>query len=117
MSTIAFKPSGPCYFVDENAAVQCSGTTSTQHQAYRIRNLGAAAAYIAFNTPRVTSGVAPTMAKPVAPSSGTPSGNPSAGQGTIGMLPMSVEVFTLASNAWFIASAGATFEVMPGDGV
>ncbi len=116
MSQDAFRPTGPTYFVDENTAVQAASTTITSHQAYRIRNLGPAAAYIAFNTPNVSSGSTPTMAKPVAPTSGTPSGNPSKGQGTIGMLPASVEVFILPANAFFLASAGATFEVLPGEG-
>lgn len=113
--SIAFRPVGPTYFVDETAAVQalCVPVT-TNHQSYRIRNLTAGTGYIAYCTPNISGGGTPSMTKPVAPSGGSPSG--SNAQNTIGMLQGSVEVFTLPTGAWFIASAGATFEVQPGEG-
>jgi hypothetical protein len=101
--------------VDENAAVQALCVPGqTGHQSYRIRNLSGATPYIAFASPSVSGAGTPTMAKPVAPTSGTPSGNQA--QGTIGMQSLGVEVFSLPIGCWFLAAAGATFEVQPGDG-
>lgn len=120
MFDAAFRPVGPTYFVDESAAVQalCVPVT-TAHQQYRIRSLtvgaGLTSGYLAYSTANISGGGTPTMVKPVAPTGGTPSG--SNAQNTIGMFSGSVEVFTLPAGAWFIASAGATFEVEPGDGV
>ena len=120
MYDAAFRPVGPSYLVDETAAVQalCVPVT-TSHQQYRIRSLtvgaGLTSGYLAFCTANISGGGTPTMTKPIAPVAGTPSG--SNAQQVIGMFSGSVEVFTLPAGAWFIASAGATFEVEPGDGI
>ena len=120
MFDAAFRPNGPSYLVDESAAVQVLCVpVPTSHQQYRIRSLtvgaGLTSGYLAYSTANIAGGGTPSMTKPVAPVAGTPSG--SNNQNTIGMFSGSVEVFTLPAGAWFIASAGATFEVEPGDGV
>lgn len=106
-----FSPRGPTYFVDENAAVQALCVPArTGFQSYRIRNLTGAATYIAYSTPSIVSGIAPTMSKPTAPISGTSTAQ------ALGMQVLGVEVFTLPVGCWFLAAAGATFEVTPGEG-
>jgi hypothetical protein len=102
-----FRPTGPTVTVDGTAR-QVSSTGPTGNQQYRVRNVNGAAAYFAWSTASISSGVAPTMSV-TAPVAGTPQAN------VIGMLATSVEVFTLPVNAWFLAGAG-TFEVTPGEG-
>lgn len=115
MYDTAFRPVGPTYFVDENAAVQALCVPlPVGHQSYRIRNLTGASAYLGWSTPNIAGAGTPTLSKPVAPTGGNPSGSQT--EGVIGMLAGSVEVFTLPPGAWFIASAAATFEVQPGEG-
>lgn len=105
----AFAPCGSTVLVDSTARqVTCS--SSTLPQSYRIRNLGSAAAYLTWSTANISSGVAPTGLSATAPVAGTPAPN------VIGMLPQSVETFTLPANAWFQAGTTFTFEVTPGDG-
>lgn len=80
-------------------AVQVPGSTGT----YRVRNLSASVQYFSWGNSSVS---APTI-----PVAGTPSAN------TIGMLPNSVEIFSIGANVWFIASAAAAFEFTPGEGL
>lgn len=108
-STAPFVPSGATVAVDNSAAQQVISTNGmTGSMQYRIRNTGAAAAYIGWSTPNISSGT-PTIGT-TAPVVGTVQNN------IFGMLAQSVEVFTLPANAWFKASTGATFEVTPGQG-
>lgn len=104
----AFRPTGATVAVDNSAVQQVKSNLdlSTNWQQYRIRNTGAAG-YIGWSTPNIASGTPAIVT--TAPVVGTP-------QVILGMLPTSVEVFTLPANAWFQASAGATFEVTPGEG-
>lgn len=80
-------------------AVQVSGSTGS----YRVRNLTATVQYFCWGNSSVVA--------PVIPVAGTPSPN------TIGMLPNTVEIFTIGANVWFIASAAAAFEFTPGEGL
>jgi hypothetical protein len=105
----AFAPSGPTVLVDTTARqVLSSGGTPTM--SYRVRNLGATTAYFTWATPNNAGGGAPTGLSAAAPTAGVPAAN------VIGMLPQSVETFTLPSNAWFQAGTTFTFEVTPGEG-
>lgn len=104
----AFRPTGPTVVVDGTAR-QVPSDVQTGFMQYRIRNPGTAAAYFAWNTPNIASGGTPTMTL-TAPVAGTPQDN------VIGMIPLSVETFTLPARAWFLATAGATVEVTPGEG-
>lgn len=108
MQNNAFQPFGPTVLVGAGNPVQALTTNGTQSTSYRVRNVGAAAAYIAWN-PQTQSSSPPLMGA-VAPTASTASAN------TIGMLATSVEVFVLPANCWFLASAG-TFEVTPGEGI
>lgn len=102
-----FRPTGPTVVVD-NTARQVTSSTSSNDQQYRIRCTAASAAYFTYSTANITGGGTPSMTL-TAPVAGTPQAN------TIGMLPNSVEVFTLPAGAWFLAAA-ANFEVTPGEG-
>lgn len=104
----AFKPSGPLYAVDDSASVQCLTYDNTRATAYRIVNTGAAYSYIGWGQ---TSG-APIVTAPVV---GTPQGTN--GNGIIGMIAGSVEVFSLPPGFYFKAATDGTFEVMPGEGI
>lgn len=104
----AFRPTGPTFTV-AGTARQGVSDVPTNFMQYRVRNPNAAAAYFSWNTSSIASGTTPTMSV-VAPVDGTPQSN------VIGMLPMSVEVFTFPKTAWFLATAGAPFEVTPGEG-
>src|SRR5690348_475923 len=108
MSNDAFRPTGATVTVDGTAR-QAVCDQQTSHMQYRVRNLAGTAAYFAWNTPKISSGGTPSMSVTL-PVAGTPQ------DGVIGMLPSSVEVFTLPTGAWFMASGG-TFEVTPGEGV
>lgn len=103
-----FRPTGPTVTVDGTARQVVSDIPQNVQQ-YRIRNLANVQAYFAWNTSKIASGGTPTMTL-TAPVAGTPQDN------VIGMLPMSVETFTFPANAWFLATAGAQFEVTPGEG-
>lgn len=102
----AFTPRGPTFLV-ATTPVQVVTTDNTPAEGYRIRNLGAAAAYIGWS-PVLASGSVPTITV------AAPGANASAN--TMGMLGTSIETFTLPPNAWFQASAGASFEITPGEG-
>jgi hypothetical protein len=112
MNNAAFSPMGSStFFVDSSAAVQVVSAGSQQMTNYRVRNLSLTAqAWFQSSAPG-PSAAAPAGMVATAPALGAPSPR------TIGMLPASVEVFTLAPSSWFIASAGASFEVTCGDGL
>jgi hypothetical protein len=112
MNNAAFSPMGnSTYFVDSSAAVQVLSVGSLQAMNYRVRNLSLVAQAWFQTSPPGPSAAAPANMAATAPAAGSPSVR------TIGMLPASVEVFTLAPNSWFIASAGASFEICVGDGL
>lgn len=107
----AFAPNGSTVLVDTTPRQVISGSSLQNSTTYRVRNLGAAQAYFTWITPSLAGGTgAPSGLSATAPAAGTPAPN------VIGMLPSSVETFTLPVNAWFQAGVGFTFEVTPGTG-
>jgi hypothetical protein len=112
MNNAAFSPmASSTFFVDSSAAVQVTSASTLQLTNYRVRNLSLTAQAWFQSSPPGPSAAAPAGMVATAPALGTPSPR------TIGMLPASVEVFTLSPNSWFIASAGASFEICVGDGL
>lgn len=106
-----FTPTGPTVLVDTTPRqVSPSNGAAVNAGTYRIRNLATADAWIAWLAPK-GDGTAPTMGTTTAPVAGTPQAN------TLGMPSGGVETFYLGPNMYFKASAGATFEVTPGDGL
>lgn len=98
-----FQPQGSTVLVG-TAAVQVLGTGSNQCSMYRIRCLLSSVTYFTF-------GSASNITAQAAPANGVPSAN------TIGMLPGSVETFTLPNSSWFISASAGAFEVTPGEGL
>lgn len=102
-----FQPKGPTYLVT-TTAVQVSTSDNTPAAGYRVRNLSTVSAgYIAWYPPIAVG--APTITS-IPPSVLTSAPN------TIGIVAGAVEKFVLPPNAWLQASAGAQFEVTPGEG-
>jgi hypothetical protein len=98
-----FKPLGPTTLLGLSAVqLTASGNSSAAPISIRVRNLLTVAAYFSWAGNSGVSCVIPTA------------GNPS--QGTIGMLPTSVETFEVPYNSWFIANTAAAFEMTPGMG-
>lgn len=111
MYNSAFTPSGDTVLVDASGpAFVGLPRSNIGATSYRIRNVTSSAAYFAWR-PSNATGTVPTGMAATAPVVGTPAIN------TIGMISTSVEVFVLPQNCWFIASASATFEVTPGEGI
>jgi hypothetical protein len=111
MNNSSFGPGGSTFFVDSSAAVHVVQSSGAQTNGYRVRNLTAASAWFQYQPQGAAPGTAPASMAATAPSGGSPSVN------TIGMLASSVETFVLPPNAWFIASAGASFEICAGEGL
>jgi hypothetical protein len=104
MIDTTFKPITGNTYVG-SGAVQVAIASAIQHvSTFRVRNPGSGAAYIAWGP---TSGVA----APSAPSSGTTIANNSIGVGA----GLSVYI-AVPPGSYFIASSGATFEVIGGAG-
>jgi hypothetical protein len=103
----AFQPQGNTYVVDSSAAVRVIGSTTSV--CYRIHNLGAATAWFGWAAAN-SDGTTPTVNN-TAPTVTV------SGQGVIGMLASSVEVFRFPPGSWFKASSGASFEITSGTGV
>lgn len=100
MLSSAFSPQGPTVSVTSASAVQANASFAGGNAtAYRIRNLNASTqGYIAWG--------GSSLAAPTGP-----------GTNTVGMLPNSVEVFSVPPQSYFRADAASTFEVTPGEGV
>ncbi len=112
MQDNAFTPFGPTYAVTGSAVQVLASVNIGQSTSYRVRNLSSAAAYFVWSPAlSPTSTVAPSTITGTAPVINSPQAN------TIGMLATSVETFCLPSRAWFLALAGGTFEVTPGEGL
>jgi hypothetical protein len=94
----SFAPSGPVTLVGASA-VQVGSQSSN---CYRVANLSSSYQYF-------THGQSSGVSSVGAPSAGVPS------QSTIGMLPLSVEIFNYLG-PWMIASSATGFEVTPGSG-
>lgn len=105
-----FSPTGATVTVDTTARLVASRNGGAiVPTSYRIVNLGTAYAYISWAPPK-SDGTAPTITV-TAPVAGTPSDY------TLGIPAGGVETFSLAGGAYFKASAGASFEVTPGEGL
>lgn len=98
----SFQPRGPTYLVDATAR-NVPSTDGSAAPCYRVRNLSASAQYF-------THGIDNTVTNQGAPAGGAPS------FATIGMLPLSTEVFS-GLGPWMIASSATGFEVTPGEGI
>lgn len=103
----AFQPQGDTYVVGDSAVVRVVGTTTSV--CYRIRNLGSTQAWFGQHAP-TADGSTPSITV-TAPTVTL------AGQGIIGMLGSSVEVFRFAPGSYFKASSGASFEMTAGTGL
>lgn len=100
-SSNAFTQLGPTVLVG-TTAVQIFTPQRTSN-VYRVRNISASTQYF-------TTGPDNTVTAIGAPSAGNPSVR------TMGMAAGTVETFT-GLHGWMIATAAASFEVTPGDGV
>lgn len=109
MQDQSFQPFGPTYSVSGSPVQALAVPNSPPVTSYRVSNLTAARAYITW-VPPIASGLGPTLPAPVAPNL---SGTTTSG---VGMLATSVETFSGPAGAWFMGSAGSTFEVVPGEG-
>lgn len=108
-SNNAFSPFGPTVLVG-TSSVQVQSSNNTSPTSYRVRNLLSTQQYLSWTAPQ--PGDAVQSITVTAPTAGNPSAN------TLGLLPLSVEVFGgLPANAWFEASAAGAFEITPGEGV
>lgn len=98
-----FTPQGKSFLVDSTAGGVQVTTAGGGALQYRIRNRGSVEAWISYaSTPGALNTVLPVV--------GTPQ------TGIIGMNGGVTETFSLPANCWFIASSGATFEVIAGEG-
>jgi hypothetical protein len=109
-----FTPTGDTVLVDTTARqVKTANGGAVNATSYRIVNIGSAYAYISWAAPK-SDGTVPTITV-TAPVAGTNSAN------TMGMPPGGVETFYVGTSGplgmFFKASAGASFEVTPGDGL
>lgn len=100
-----FKPIGALAFVDSTVAVIVCPKDGAGQSTYRVKCT--AVGYLRWYPS--TAGSTPA---PIAPTAGIANSQPN----TVGMAAGTVETFEIPAGVQFIASTGATFEIMSGQG-